>query len=227
MSRLANTFLILGLAVTAAGPANASNLVTDGDFASGGLSNWAVTPFSYDPYGYSTTSESSTPVVSSVDLGNGPQNAVSVQVGLASGQPSSEGGVSFNQVFSTTGGMLDFSALVGAYSQYGTGDGGSFEVDLDGQYVDSFSFQHVDGLSTQTLATSFLASAGEHNLSIDVYRQSFNLFLGSAPTDYLTNIALLGDVAVPEPGTAMLTLAGLGLIGFLRGTGRLRSSAAR
>ncbi|MBV8505857.1 MAG: PEP-CTERM sorting domain-containing protein [Alphaproteobacteria bacterium] len=195
----------------AAGPAlvttaNAA-IVTNGDFATGDFTGWTL--FS-TPNGSLGTSGSGFPAVTSFNVsGSGAQNAATFQVGEVTFDGTQQGG-GITQTVTLPSGSIDFSANIAALGGTSTNvEGGVFSVLLDGLTEDTVGIGTIaaDEVIRNTLNFTTTESAGPHTLEILVTRPFTNPL--RTPEQFITNIAITGAAAVPEPASLALLAAGL------------------
>jgi PEP-CTERM motif len=203
--------LIVGVAfavVALIGAANAT-IVTNGDFATGDFTGWTLFT---TPNGTLGPSGSGLPAVTSFDVtGSGAQNAATFQVGEVVSDMTQQGG-GIMQTVTLPGGVISFSASIAAQFDFFNDEFGVFSVLLDGVAEDTVDFGTVNGGTVRdTLSFTTTESAGAHTLEILITRP-FTSTPDSTPLQYVTNIAISGAAAVPEPTS--LALLAAGLLGF-------------
>jgi hypothetical protein len=183
---------LLGGILHAEGFPLTGNSLTNGDFETGDLSGW--TSFT-TPYG---TLGSGFPKVAPFDTNGDGTATYSAQfsVGQLSGNTGYQGGGISQNVYLSKGGnriTVDMIATSND-SVLGNGEGGSFEVLVDGVVVDSYDFGFVAGNTTKRhkLATTVgIDTDGNHEFSIRITRPA-----NEAP--HLTQ--LIDNVVVRSPG---------------------------
>jgi PEP-CTERM motif len=214
----------MALALAATG-AQATQLVSNGDFATGDFTGWTLFTTTNGTAGFNPG-----PQVTAFDVtGNGASNAAEFQVGQINASALWEGGGIF-QTLNAAAGLLTFSADFASYlSQDINLSGGVFSVLLDGVVLDSFdtgeiaagfsgpirgSRVPVPAIERGTLTFSTDVTAGSHILALQVTRP-YPIGGGATPLQYFDNIsATQADaLAVPEPATWGLMILGFGLAG--------------
>jgi hypothetical protein len=200
--------------------AHATEVVQNGDFASGDFTDW--TTFTTGPNG--TLGGTPYPFVSSFDVtGSGAQNAATFNVGEISFTGVQEGGGIFQDI-TTPSGTLSFSASIASYKSTFNDSAGVFSVLLDGTTLttDDLGVLPAGGTPVRgTLSFTTAVTPGVHELEILITRPFDSCGEGCTPDEYVTNIsATIGSSnQVPEPGTwAMMLLgfSGVGLLGYRR-----------
>lgn len=212
----ANTLktLVLSAGATAlfcagASPAGAVDLI-NGDFATGDLTGWTVFP---NPDTGGINGPGLPDVVPFDTTGSGASNSARFQVGSGSG--------GITQDVELFGGLLNLSVDVAAENPATdpNGEGGIFELLLNGAVVDSFASGLIFGgaIERDTLTFSVSVGAGSNSIGLRITRPFINF--ADSPLQYATNFAISGpatqpNTSVPEPdlGMALLTLAGLGIL---------------
>jgi hypothetical protein len=199
------------------------NLIQNGAFQTGDLSNWAVFT---TPNG-SLGSGVGLPNVVSFDVaGTGtPSNAAQFQAGeaiynSATGHTSQGGGIS--QTFTSPAGNFIFSADVAALDINSTLNinAGLFTLLLNGTAIASIQFGEIN--PGQILRGSLVATVPltqpQNQIVIEITRPwTSGGSYGLTPEEYLSNIQI---VPVPEPGA--LSLFGFGTLLVLRHLNRRR-----
>jgi hypothetical protein len=214
---------IVALFAVSAVPAQAVEVITNGNFESG-LAGWAgyVTAngtISQVP-GYAGGTPTQAAVKSFNVSGSGASNALALNAGANPSSPSPEGG-GVTQTFTTTGGAATFSANIADWWQSTSASVASiglFSVLLDGVVMDSYDFGTVTANShgwtlLNTLDFTTTLSAGEHTLSLEVTR----LYAPAIGVDseYFDNVSLNVTSAVPEPSTWAMMILGFAGVGFM------------
>jgi hypothetical protein len=215
---------VAALALAATG-ASATELVTNGDFASGDFSGWTLFTTGGGTLGFAPD-----PRVTSFDVtGGGASDAAEFQVGDAHSAGSQQGGGIFQSIH-TASGLLTFGADWAALGGLGgeNASGGVFSVLLDGISLDSFDTGDTGGFPTVVrggLSFSTTVTAGSHILSLQATRPfTDGPYFHYTPLQYFDNVsAVQSGGGVPEPETWSLMIAGFGLAG---GMLRRRTRAA-
>ena len=194
-------------------PAANAAIVTNGDFATGNFTGWTLFTTANGSLG---PSGSGLPAVTSFNVtGSGSQNAATFDVGEVV-QMFMQGGGGITQTVTLPGDSISFSANIAAL---GLGvaanvEGGVFSVLLDGLTEDTvdIGFIGAGAVIRNTLSFTTTESAGPHTLEILITRPFVNNAI--TPEQFITNIAIAGAAAVPEPASLGLLAAGLvGLAG--------------
>jgi hypothetical protein len=202
-------FAVLAFAF-AAGVSSQAQLV-NGDFQTGDFTGWTFFTTSQGGLG-----QPAVVLFDTADIGTSSYSA-RFEVGQTNGTVTGTkyGGGIFQNV--TLGaGQLNISLDIAAESPGVNGDGGTFELVLDGSVVATHSLASMAPNQPQwsTLAYSGSVTAGVHDIEIELLRGSF-LQIGETPYQYLDNIQLSGTAVVPEPSTAsLLLLGGIALMRF-------------
>ncbi|MBI1199428.1 MAG: PEP-CTERM sorting domain-containing protein [Phenylobacterium sp.] len=216
--------VVAALVLSASG-AQAVELVTNGDFATGDFTGWTLYTTANGTLGVAPA-----PQVASFDVtGSGASNAAELEVGEVDFTAVDEGGGLFQSI-TTIAGLLNFSADFAALGRETVPNsaGGVFSVLLDGVVKASFNAGPVDPLEVKrgTLTFSEVVTAGSHVLSVQAARPfKIGTQYYSTPLQYFDNISATQG-AVPEPATWALMIAGFGLAGgALRRRGAIASRA--
>ena len=211
--RTLRLFALLTLAYLLAGPAFASNILTNGNFATGNLTGW--TPF----VTANGTNGAGLPDVVSFDTtGNGASFSAHFNVGKTDIAPGGEGGGLAQTFFAPIAGLYTETASIATYDPGGdNADSGTFSIlvdesDVASEYLGNFMSYTQPPLRGTLDGTVFLTE-GEHTFEIMITRNfaTDNTSPGT-PDEYVTNLTLS---PVPEPGSIALLLAGgLGLLAY-------------
>jgi hypothetical protein len=107
------------------------------------------------------------------------------------------------------GGSISFSANIAALGMTANVEGGVFSALLDGLTEDTvdIGFIGANEVIRNTLSFTTTESAGPHTLEILITRPATNPL--RTPEQFITNIAITGAAAVPEPASLGLLAAGL------------------
>lgn len=182
--------VVLGSLIPAA--VMASHTFTNGDFETGDLTGW--TPF--------LTSNGTVgvghPIVVPFDT-NGDSIATN-SAGFVAGQvvfdPGSFQGGGLHQSTELETGDLTVSADIAArnLTPFGNGEGGRFELLVDGAIIDSHTFGPIligEILRSTLGATVSIGTAGSHEIRLRVSRP-FLAGIGGTPTQFIDNVVLSG-----------------------------------
>ncbi|MGA8759398.1 MAG: PEP-CTERM sorting domain-containing protein [Stellaceae bacterium] len=150
--------------------------------------------------------------------GSGAQNAATFQVGQVVFNSGDQQGGGITQTVTLPGGSIGFSANIAALGNPNeNAEGGVFSVLFDGVTEDTADIGVIgpNAVIRNTLSFTATESAGPHTLEILITRPFLNgVSLGETPEQFITNIAITGAAAVPEPSSLGLLAAGLlGLAG--------------
>lgn len=198
------------VAVLVVGFASSASAATlnNGDFETGNLSGWTVTPVD----GLTVVQD----VVAFDTSGDGnASNAAHLNVGLV--QPASSGGVSLSQAFTVvTAGNFGFSVDVAASDINGNASGGLFRLLIAGTEIDMFDASPIRAETLRSSLTGSLALLpGVYDFSIEVTRPFTTGNSPLLPMQYVDN-ASISVAAVPLPAGLPLMLAGLGAFAWTR-----------
>lgn len=191
-------------------PADAAELVSNGDFAAG-LSGW--TP-------YLTVNGVANSTATTFDVtGSGVQTAARLEVGqilfedpdYPGSTEKARGGGLVQLVDVAAGGRYRFSADFAAQVAIFNYSGGIFALLLDGVEVASFNTGEVDGVVRGSLGWEGVLAAGAHSVAIQATRP----FIRPGGTyQYFTNVSLADAAApVPEPATWLMLVTGFAVTG--------------
>ena len=186
--------------------------LTNGNFETGDLSGWTVTP---TPGGETVVQD-----VTSFDVtGGGSSLAARFNVGRTSG---SSGGISLSQTFNVmTAGLHMFSVDVAADNVPnggGNADGGTFALIVNGTLLDSFASGSMvtDEVKRASLSGALDLALGSYTFEIIITRD----FTTDArnPEQRVDNAAIVDPTGgqIPLPAPALLLLTGLAPIVMLR-----------
>ena len=227
LKSLTTSAAFLVLLAASGNAARATELVSNGSFATGTLADWTLVTTANGSLGHSPY-----PDVTSFNVtGTGATNAAKFQVGQLNfaGYGSTPAGGGISQSITTTAGSLDFSADIAAYNSNSVGSNaqaGIFSVVLDGVTEDTVSLGSIPSGQTfrGTLSFDTTVSAGPQTLEILMTRPYTNTLEGdtspldATPFQYVTGIsATQASVSpVPLPGALPMfgcAIAGLGMVG--------------
>ncbi len=201
--RTLRLFTLLTLASLLAGRAYAGSFLSNGNFATGNLTDWSVFTTS------NGTNGPGLPAVASFDTtGTGDSNSAEFLVGHVSGQgDNGEGGGGLLQSFNVpVAGFYTATAAIASYYGGDNADAGDFSILVDGTLLANDNIGTI--LFGQTLRDTLVGSIdlapGSHTYEILITRDA-DAELGDSPNQYVTNLTLS---PVPEPGSIALLLAG-------------------
>lgn len=218
------------LALVAASPSYAAQVILNGDF-SAGLANW--TSFITSNGTISPSNPNSTPPFPNAPAetasfnvtGAGASNALWLNAGQSSGFGlANPGGGGVSQTFTTTGGIGTLSANIASMTTLTsqTDVGGLFSILLDGTALATYDFGAINGTQRSTLSYTGAIAAGTHTLSLQVLRP-----FGpgrNIRAQYFDNVSLDVAAPVPEASTWAMMIVGMGAVG---GALRRRKVTAR
>jgi hypothetical protein len=120
-----------------------------------------------------------------------------------------QAGGGITQTVTLPGGSISFSANIAALGMVPNAEGGVFSVLLDGLTEGTVGIGAIaaDEVIHNTLSFTTTESAGPHTLEILITRPFTNPL--RTPEQFITNIAITGAAAVPEPASLGLLAAGL------------------
>jgi hypothetical protein len=200
-------------------PAANAAIVTNGDFATGDFTGWTLFT---TPNGSLGGSGSGLPAVTPFNVtGSGAQNAATFEVGEVVFDGTQQGG-GITQTVTLPGGSISFSASIAALGDTtvdsSNAEGGVFNVLLDGITEDTLAIGPINpnAVIRDTLSFTTTETAGAHSLEILITRPFLNDGAGASPDQFITNIAITGAAAVPEPTSLALLAAGLLSLAVLR-----------
>ena len=194
-----------------AGVSSQAAQLVNGDFQTGDFTGWTFFTTSQGGLGQPTVV-----LFDTANIGT-PSLSARFEAGQTNGVVTGAkyGGGIFQNV--TLGpGQLNISLDIAASSPGVNGDGGTFELLLDGSVVASHSFASMAPNQPQwsTLSYSGSVTAGVHDIEVELLRGSF-LQIGETPYQYLDNIQLSGTAVVPEPSTvSLLLLSGIAVMRY-------------
>jgi hypothetical protein len=201
------------------GQASAStNLVANGDFATGDFTDWTLFTTSNGTFGGSPNPQ----VVMFNVTGGGAQNAAKFNVGEVNFAGTQQGGGIYQDI-TTPAGVLDFSAAIASLGAFDLGNesAGVFSVLLNGVVEATDNLGTIDAGQELMGSLSFSApvSAGVNQIEILITRPYTSGGDGDTPNQYVTDIsATVGSV--PEPSTWAMMLLGFAGLGFAGYRGR-------
>jgi hypothetical protein len=183
------------------------NLIQNGNFQTGDLSDWTV----FTTINGTLGSTFGLPNVVSFDVtGSGtPTNAAQFQAGEATGFGRTPLGGGIYQIFNCPAGQyaisVDLAAFDDNYNGLENGDAGQFTLLVDGTAITNVQLGEI--FSGQTLRGSLEATVplnqGSNEIAIEIIRVGNNGdYYGVTPLQYLDNIYV---EAVPEPSVLGLS----------------------
>jgi hypothetical protein len=201
--------LVTGLAAFLSAPLLQAGLI-NGGFETGDLSGW--TTFTTDNGSLGAGGD----VVPFDTSGRGVSPSAHFQVGEAVFNPfdPAGGGGIFQEVSLGTG-TLNIAADIAAMTHaVGNLEGGLFELLFDGLVVDAHDMGAIGANSVERarLFASLTVTAGPHEIRFLMTRPfGVNAI---TPHQYIDDVTLSGEAAIPEPAT--LALVGIGLLELAR-----------
>lgn len=198
----------IALALMVVGVAAASGILTNGDFETGDLTGWSTftTPNGVSSGGINVVHFQTTTAVVSPSL------SAQMRVGQVSFTPGIRAGAGIAQSVTLPGsGVINVSADVAAQELtfvFTNGDGGIFELMVDGAVVASFDSGVIGpgAIERSHLSAELTLDAGTHDVRIQVRRG----FLPGSVAQYIDNVDMtvltvtksdiLGDSGVPGNG---------------------------
>jgi hypothetical protein len=181
------------------------NLIQNGDFQTGDLSDWTVLTTLNGTLG----SEFGLPNVLSFDVagtGNA-SNAAQFQAGEVSFFGATPAGGAIYQTFNCSVGLYNISAAAAAYlpnNRANNADAGLFTLLLDGSTITNHQFYAIAYGETlrATLQATVSLSQGPHQIAIEITRPfTIGSVYGETPVGFLDNIQV---EAIPEPSALSL-----------------------
>ncbi|MBN1189258.1 MAG: hypothetical protein JXA46_05845 [Dehalococcoidales bacterium] len=179
---------MLSLAGSVLATPSGINLVLNGDFETGDLSNWTV---------FQTDNGVTQEGVESFDTtGSGATYAARFNVGKAISAGSGAGGGIYQSFYAPAGPWEVSTMAVASWDQgtYPNSDGGLFELLVDGTVVDSCDFGNIaaGAIERDTLsATGSFAASGSHEIRIKITRDATTSI--ETPNQYVDNVNLQVD----------------------------------
>jgi hypothetical protein len=184
-----------------------ANLVQNGDFATGNLSDWMVFLTTDGNLGAALGLPDVVPFTAT---GTGPaSDAAKFQAGQVTFKPSVQCGGGIDQTFSSSAGIYNLSADIAAdeIGSVGNAAAGLFTLLLDGTPVTSVNLGHINPgqILRSDLEATVPLSQGSHQLAIEITRPYLSggspelvVLQGETPFEYLDNIQITQATAVPE-----------------------------
>lgn len=216
---------LLLIATLSAGSAQASNLILNGDFASGTLASWTH----YTTAGGTLSASASDPFgAAAFDVdGNGASDlAARFRVGQSgSYTPGMPAGGGIAQSFVSTAGSfslsMNFASFFEAAPISPASEGGLYQIFLDDLLLGSWNAGSINPGQTARNSVLYagLISAGSHTLKIEMSRAALSSasFMAPSPRQFIDDVSLSVTATSPVPETrhSTMLLAGLGCIAML------------
>jgi hypothetical protein len=180
-----------------------ADLISNGNFATGNLTDWTVFTTANGTNGTGLPA-----VVSFNTTGSGASNSAEFDVGEVTFDSTQQGGGLSQTIDVTSGGMYNFSAAIASQDDADMNinvDAGTFSILINGTTegsVDLGAFSSPLQILRGTLSGSVDLSPGFDTFSIEITR-GFLANGTDTPDEYVTNISLTPG-AVPEPSSAIL-----------------------
>ena len=192
--------------------AHAGNLLSNGSFATGDLTDWTAFTTANGTNGGGLPD-----VVSFNTTGSGATNSAQFNVGTTV-YPEQDGGGISQEVDITSAGTYDFSADMASQDD---ADGevnngaGVFSLLIDGTAVDTDDFGGFSNpyqIILGSLNDDVDLTAGDHTFAIEITRE-YTSDGSATPNEYVTDLSLTSlSSPTPEPGSGLLF--GTGLVGL-------------
>jgi hypothetical protein len=199
--KFSNKAYVVALMILWAARAVSQAQLINGDFQTGDFTGWTLFTTPQGGLGGATV------VLFDTANTGSPSDSARFEAGQTSGTVTGVkygGGIFQNMTLGA--GQLNVSLNIASESPGANGDGGTFELLLDGTVVASHAFSSMAPSQPQwsTLSYSGSVTSGAHEIEVEVLRGSY-LQVGETPYQYLDNVQLSGS-AVPEPSTGLLLL---------------------